>query len=115
MSETHNNPHGVGHWIKLRLSAVALIPMSIWAVYSVLEISTLDHASFTLWLQNPYNAALLIIFLLVSFYHGALGTQEVIEDYVACEKMQKAAIIVLYLAFIALTIISLFSIVKVAF
>ncbi|HEX6614334.1 MAG TPA: succinate dehydrogenase, hydrophobic membrane anchor protein [Rhodanobacteraceae bacterium] len=73
---------GVGHWWIERLTAVALIPISLWFVWLVLRLPHLDFASAHALIGNPVNAGLLILFTAVSFWHGALGLQVVIEDYV---------------------------------
>src|SRR5689334_14962979 len=69
-------------WIGLRASAVVNIPLVLWLVYSVISLQGADYATFTSWLAQPVNAILMIIFILSTFYHAALGSHEVIEDYV---------------------------------
>ncbi|HEX7130254.1 MAG TPA: succinate dehydrogenase, hydrophobic membrane anchor protein [Rhodanobacteraceae bacterium] len=73
---------GVGHWWLERLTAVALVPISLWFVWLVLRLPHLDFVSAHALVGNPINAGLLILFTAVSFWHGALGLQVVIEDYV---------------------------------
>lgn len=91
-----NHCHGKGKalaaWVKLRISAVLSLPLVAWVVYSILSLQGMDHAAFVAWLSVPLNAGLLALFVLISCYHGALGVQEIIEDYVACEKSQKCAV-----------------------
>jgi succinate dehydrogenase / fumarate reductase membrane anchor subunit len=99
-------------WINLRISAIALIPLTFWAVYSIIKIKDLSHADFTQWLNNPINGGLLIAFLLATFYHAALGVQEVYEDYISCEKGRKLAICSTNLAFLALAVISVGAVVR---
>ena len=76
----------VRHWVKLRLAAVLLVPLVIWTVLSVVSLVGADHATFIAWLSMPTNAGLLGLFMVISCYHAALGVQEIIEDYVSCEK-----------------------------
>ncbi|HET6913006.1 MAG TPA: succinate dehydrogenase, hydrophobic membrane anchor protein [Rhodanobacteraceae bacterium] len=73
---------GVGHWWIERLTAAALIPISLWFVWLVLRLPHLDFAGAHALVGNPINAGLLILFTAISFWHGALGLQVVIEDYV---------------------------------
>ena len=73
---------GVGHWWIERLSAAALIPISLWFVWLVLRLPHLDFTAAHALVGNPVNAGLLILFTAISFWHGALGLQVVIEDYV---------------------------------
>lgn len=73
---------GVGHWWMERLTAVALVPISLWFVWLVLRLPHLDFVAAHGLIGNPVNAGLLILFSAISFWHGALGLQVVIEDYV---------------------------------
>jgi succinate dehydrogenase / fumarate reductase, membrane anchor subunit len=69
------------HWLALRATAIAAIPLSIWFVYSIVHISGTDYATFTTWLKQPLNAGLLILFIIITFWHASLGVHEIIEDY----------------------------------
>jgi succinate dehydrogenase / fumarate reductase membrane anchor subunit len=73
---------GVHHWWAQRLTAVALIPLTIWFVTSIVRLAS-GRTDFDLWLSSPINAAALIVFIAVAFHHGALGLQVVLEDYVS--------------------------------
>jgi succinate dehydrogenase / fumarate reductase, membrane anchor subunit len=106
---------GLGHWVRLRMSAVALIPLTFWIIYSVLELKDLPYGEFVFWLQNPYNAGMLIVFLLASYYHAVLGVQEIYEDYITCEKNRTCAIWATRLVFVGLTVASIVSIASIAF
>lgn len=74
--------HGVGHWWTQRLTAIALIPLTMWFVWLVLRLPRLDYAGAHDLVANPINALLLIVFTATMFWHGQLGLQVVIEDYV---------------------------------
>lgn len=101
-------------WINLRISAIALIPLTLWAVYSIIKIKDLAHADFTLWLQSPINAGLLVAFLIATYYHAALGVQEVYEDYIACDKTRNFAICATKLAFFVLGLVSVYAVANIA-
>ena len=73
---------GVGHWWWERLSAVALIPLCLWFVWLVLRLPHLDVASAHVVIATPWNTLLLILFTAIGFWHGQLGLQVIIEDYV---------------------------------
>ena len=73
---------GVHHWWLQRISAIALIPLSIWFL---LLMGDLVHASYPMVLRviaQPVHALLLIVLSVCLFWHGALGLQVIIEDYV---------------------------------
>lgn len=73
---------GVTHWWMQRLSAVLLIPLSAWFLICVTPFIGADYADARVFLAQPMNAFLMIAFVLALFYHGMLGMQVVIEDYV---------------------------------
>lgn len=73
---------GSGHWWYQRLTAIALIPLCIWFVWLAVQVSGLGHAQIIELVRQPLNGVLLIAFLVSIFYHGQLGLQVVIEDYI---------------------------------
>jgi succinate dehydrogenase / fumarate reductase membrane anchor subunit len=74
--------HGVGVWIAERVSAIALVPLSLWAVFAVLTVAPLGYEGAVLWLQSPVNLTLSVLFAAISFYHMGMGLKVVIEDYI---------------------------------
>jgi len=73
---------GVGPWWAERVSAVALVPLTLWFVASIVAHSGSDYATFIAWMRSPLAASLMILLLIALFHHTALGLQVVIEDYV---------------------------------
>ena len=73
---------GVEHWWMERVSAVALVPLTLWFVASIIAHTGSDYATFIAWLRTPLATILMILLLIALFYHTALGLQVVIEDYV---------------------------------
>jgi succinate dehydrogenase / fumarate reductase, membrane anchor subunit len=73
---------GVHHWWVQRLTALALVPLSIWFVVSLLCLRSLDHATVIAWLGQPWTALLLVLFVLAAAWHSRLGVQVIVEDYV---------------------------------
>ena len=103
----------LAHWLRLRFSSLLLVPLTFWLVVSVVTNIGVDHAAFTAWLGARVNAGLLGSFILLSCYHGALGVQEIIEDYIAVEKTAHCAILAEKAAFLIVAIICIGSIVKI--
>jgi succinate dehydrogenase / fumarate reductase membrane anchor subunit len=84
---------GLRHWLLQRLTAIALVPLSLWFVSFITEIAGADYGAAVNSLKSPVTATLLIAFIASSFYHAQLGLQVVIEDYVHVESLKVAAII----------------------
>lgn len=73
---------GTGHFLHQRLTALALIPLTIWFVYSVASLTSADHATVLAFFKNPIQAGLMLTFVLVGIYHMTIGMQVIIEDYI---------------------------------
>lgn len=73
---------GVEHWWTQRVTAAALVLLGIWFVVTVLCLLHADYATARAAVAKPWNALLLIAFVLTMFWHAVLGLQVVIEDYV---------------------------------
>jgi len=86
---------GTHHWWAQRMTAIALIPLSLWFIYSLVSMTTLDYMAAIGWLQTPMTSILLILFVFALFYHAQLGMQVVIEDYVDNEALKITSIILL--------------------
>jgi succinate dehydrogenase / fumarate reductase membrane anchor subunit len=95
---------GSKFWWRQRLSAVALLPLTLWLAISVGLLPHASRAEVMAWLSAPWNTLLLLAFILITLYHAMLGLQVVIEDYVhqPWPKLFSLLIIRLVMAFLAL-------------
>ena len=73
---------GVQHWWIQRVTAIALIPLSLWFIACIVFLIDADHATAIRWLGAPMTLGLMSLFLIALVYHAVLGLQVVIEDYV---------------------------------
>jgi succinate dehydrogenase / fumarate reductase membrane anchor subunit len=73
---------GTGHWWSQRLTAVSLVPLTLWFAFSLLGLPLGSHEAITNWIADPLHSILLILLLISGLYHSSLGLQVVIEDYV---------------------------------
>lgn len=73
---------GVGAWWAERVSAVALVPLTLWFAASIIAHTGSNYVTVVAWLRTPFAAILMILLLIALFHHTALGLQVVIEDYV---------------------------------
>ena len=83
---------GTHHWWMQRVTSIALLPLSIWLIFSLAGLAGAEYAVVLDWIGNTFNAVLLLAFLTAAFHHAAAGLQVVIEDYVRGELQRFAAI-----------------------
>ncbi|HZZ68024.1 MAG TPA: succinate dehydrogenase, hydrophobic membrane anchor protein [Phenylobacterium sp.] len=106
--------HGAGHWVSERVTAIALVPLVIWAVYAVLQLAAGDYGYAVHWIQSPLNATLTILTLAISFWHMQAGLRVVVEDYIH-KTLSKSALLLLNLFVCGLAgALAILSILKVA-
>lgn len=75
--------HGVTHWWLQRVTAVALIPLTVWFVASlVTSLLSPNVVHVAEWFASPVHSVLMVLLLAAAFWHAKLGNQVVIEDYV---------------------------------
>jgi len=82
----------VRRWWYQRLSAVALLPLSLWFIYELAGLASLEYTVMREWLAAPSTAILFILLIPTLFYHALIGMEEVIEDYIADGWRKTAAI-----------------------
>jgi len=105
---------GTRHFWRQRVSAVALIPLSIWFVYVALAMVGADHETAVAFLHQPVNAIAMALFVIAVLHHSVLGLQVVVEDYVHIEGWKIALLLFNQLFAWILGAVSLFALVKIA-
>jgi succinate dehydrogenase / fumarate reductase, membrane anchor subunit len=73
---------GFHHWWVERLEAVALVPLTVWFILSVLHLIGGSHQAVIDWLSSPVSMALMLLMIVTTFHHFSLGVQSVLDDYV---------------------------------
>ena len=73
---------GVGHWWMQRVTAVALLPLTVWFVVSILGQSLQSYDAMRGWIGQPWVAVLTTLLVFTLAWHSKLGVQVVVEDYV---------------------------------
>ncbi len=106
---------GTHHWWAQRVTAVALVPLTLWFVYAVMALAGADHATASAWLASPFNAIAMLLLIIATFHHLHLGLQVVVEDYVHAEGTKIAVMLAVKLGVFALAIAAGFAVLKVAF
>jgi succinate dehydrogenase / fumarate reductase membrane anchor subunit len=106
--------HGVSHWILQRVSAIALVPLGLWALYSSLTLSRAGFDGAQAWLHSPVNAILAILLAVAAFAHMKIGLQEVVEDYIHKPGSKTLLLLLNMFVCVLAAVITVFCILKVA-
>lgn len=105
---------GTHHWIAQRMTAVALVPLALWFVASLICLIGADLAAVKAWIASPINAILMILTLVAGFHHAQLGLQVVIEDYIHGHAMKIGALWLVKGAAVFFGAAAVFSVLKLA-
>ena len=106
---------GTDHFWRIRVSSVALIPLSLFAVGLVLSLAGASFEETRAVLAQPFVTLLLALFILVSLDHMRLGMQVIIEDYVHDEGLKVASLKLNLFFVVVIGALSLFALLKIAF
>jgi len=101
---------GTDHWWGQRVSAVALIMLGSWFVYSLLRLDSLTYLDVIRFIGLPLNAVLLSLLSLTLAYHSYLGVQVVVEDYVHASGLKVASLLLSRFAHVFVAIASVYAI-----
>ncbi|MSP51042.1 MAG: succinate dehydrogenase, hydrophobic membrane anchor protein [Alphaproteobacteria bacterium] len=86
---------GTNHWWHQRLTALALIPLTVWFAVSLVAMTGRGYDTAVNWLASPVSACLMILLIGAGFYHMKLGLQVIIEDYIHVEWQKLTLLIVM--------------------
>lgn len=105
----------IAHWWAQRVTAAALVPLTLWLAASVIAFGDADYQIVIEWLKTPAVTTLMPLLLIALFCHMALGLQVVIEDYVHREPLKMLLLAVTHLSCLALTCTGIVAILRIAF
>ena len=106
---------GTKHWWAQRVTAVALIPLTIWFVVAMITATGNDYNNAQQFIGNPINAVLFILLIVATFHHEQLGLLVVIEDYVHNKPMEIGLLIITKGTVIVLGLSSVFAVLSITF
>ena len=106
---------GVQHWWSQRVTALALVPLVLWFIVSLLSLRHAEYAVVVGWVGHPFNSALLILLIISLFYHAILGLQVVIEDYVHTEALKMSLLLLMRFGLMLLAAVGIIAVVRIAF
>ncbi|MGB0845813.1 MAG: succinate dehydrogenase, hydrophobic membrane anchor protein [Thiolinea sp.] len=106
---------GTHHWWMQRVTAVALVPLTLWVAFSVAGMAGESYETVVSYFQAPFNVAMFVLFLFTGFYHASLGLQVVIEDYIHHEGLKIGALMGMKFAIALTGFTSIFAVLRAAF
>lgn len=106
---------GTHHWWAQRVTAIAMIPLLLWFVASIVSLAGAPLPAVQAWIASPIWAVLLLSLIVAVFHHAQLGLQVVIEDYVHAEGVKLVLLLAVKGAAWLFGGIAAFSVLKIAF
>ena len=106
---------GTEHFWLQRVTALALIPLTIWFLYFLVSSVGSEYATTILQLKKPLVAIPMLLLLITGFYHMKLGLQVVIEDYVTAPALKFAGLLLNTFACTALGLACVYAVLKIGF
>jgi len=106
---------GTSHWWAERVSSVALVPLTLWFLFSLLLLPSLDFTVLRTWLAVPMSGFLTLLLVVVLTYHAYLGSVVIVEDYVHEHGAKLTLMVSLRFLFVLCGGASLFAILRIAF
>ncbi|GAA0907951.1 succinate dehydrogenase, hydrophobic membrane anchor protein [Rothia nasimurium] len=105
---------GVHHWMLQRVTALALVFLTVWFLIMVLGLLHADYATASATVAKPWNAVLLIAFVVTAFRHAVLGLQVVIEDYVHTRWLEVGSLIVIKFIAVLAALMGVLAVLRIA-
>jgi succinate dehydrogenase / fumarate reductase, membrane anchor subunit len=106
---------GAAHWWAQRVTAIALVPLTLWFVFSLLTLPDFDYETVRTWLSVPITGFLSVLLVGVMSYHSYLGTIVIVEDYVHSSGMKVLTLMSLRFAYVLAGGAAMFAIFRVVF
>lgn len=103
---------GSRHWWLQRISALALVPLTVWFTISFTGLICSDYQAYLQWIVSPLNAVLMITLVIILSYHMALGLRVIAEDYLHTDRVKILAIVTIQLGCLVLAITGIISVVR---
>lgn len=73
---------GATDWIAMRLNSFAVLGLFAWLLSALVLLPDFSYQSVREWLAHPLNSVLMVLLVIMTFWHSHYGIKEVIDDYV---------------------------------
>ena len=106
---------GSAHWWSQRVTAVALIPLTLWFLFSLLLLPDLEYLTVRAWLATPVSGLLSTLLIALLAWHAELGTSAVVDDYVHSAGMRVLTLLTLRFAYVLTAGAGVFAVLRIVF
>lgn len=105
---------GAKDWLRQRISAVLLLPLSLWMLWAGTHLAGVDYTAATEFFSSPVNAIAASLLAVIGLFHTQGGTQGIIDDY-APESLQTILSLVSRVGCTVGAVVVLYTMYKLAF
>jgi succinate dehydrogenase / fumarate reductase, membrane anchor subunit len=103
---------GAAHWWAQRLTAIALVPLTLWFLCAMVRMIGASRDDIVFWMAGPLPIVLMIVLVIATFHHLQLGLQVVIEDYVTNDALRIGSILLVKAVAVLLALACVVSVLK---
>lgn len=101
-------------WWVQRLTSVALVPLTLWFVFSLVQLTGAPYCDVRAWAGSTVHATLLLALIAATFQHMHLGVQTVAEDYIHADVLRTTLILSVKAASALLALAATIAVLKLA-
>jgi succinate dehydrogenase / fumarate reductase, membrane anchor subunit len=105
---------GVHHWWVERMTALALLPLSLWLLIALLSLPLADHAAVVQWIAFGLHPLWLVITIVAMTWHSSLGVEVVLEDYVHAAGLRTLSLIATRFAHFIVAAVAIYAVLHIA-
>ena len=106
---------GTQHNALMRLTSLALVPLTIAFVFVLLSLLSRDYNQAHAYLGRPLPAILTMLFVGTGIIHMHLGMRTILEDYVHGQHLKEWSLMANTLFSVGLGVACIFSLLRISF
>jgi succinate dehydrogenase / fumarate reductase membrane anchor subunit len=106
---------GAMHDWHTRLTAIAMVPLTIAFIWLVLSLIGKDYNAVRAELGSTFPALLMLLFIFAGIFHMKLGVQTILEDYVRNEPAKTIAQVANLFIAICIGLACVFAVLRISF